>query len=94
MIASEQAAISAPAMPCRARAPISTPWLGAAPPTSEASAEQQQRQHERAPLPEVVGRAPAEHQEAGERDRVGVDDPLQAGRGEAEARLDRAAARR
>ena len=37
MIASEQAAISAPANPCRARAPISTPWFGARPPNSEAA---------------------------------------------------------
>ena len=51
--------------------------------------EQEQRQDEHAALPEVVGGATAEHQEARERDRVGVDDPLQFGRGEAEAQLDR-----
>ncbi len=51
--------------------------------------EHEQRHHEHPALPEVVGGAPAEHQEARERDRVGVDDPLQFGRGEAEARLDR-----
>ncbi len=38
MIASEQAAISAPAMPWTARPPISQPWLGAAPPISEVTA--------------------------------------------------------
>ena len=37
MIASEEAAISAPAKPWRARAPTRTPWLGAAPPNSEAT---------------------------------------------------------
>ncbi len=37
-IASEQAAITAPPKPCRARAPMSTPWLGASPPASDASA--------------------------------------------------------
>ncbi len=51
--------------------------------------EQDQAGDERAALAEVVGRAPAEHQEAGERDRVCVDDPLQVRRGEAEVRLDR-----
>ncbi len=51
--------------------------------------EHAQRQHEHPALAEVVGGAAAEHQEAGERDRVGVDDPLQFGRREAEARLDR-----
>ena len=38
MIASEHAAISAPAMPCSARAATSTSLVGAAPPASEASA--------------------------------------------------------
>ena len=38
MIASEHAAISAPASPWKARAAISTPWLGAAPPASEVAA--------------------------------------------------------
>ncbi len=51
--------------------------------------EHEQRHHEHAALAEVVGRAPAEHQEAGESDRVGVDDPLQFWRREAEAQLDR-----
>jgi hypothetical protein len=51
--------------------------------------EHEQRQDEYAALPEVIGRSAAEHQEARERDRVGVDDPLQFGRQEAEARLDR-----
>ncbi len=51
--------------------------------------EQQERRHERAPLPEVIAGPPPEHQEAGERDRIRIDHPLQFGRGEAEARLDR-----
>ena len=38
MIASEHAAIKAPARPCTARAPTSTTWSGAAPPASEVSA--------------------------------------------------------
>ncbi len=36
MIASEHAAISAPANPCSARAATSVPWSGARPPASEA----------------------------------------------------------
>jgi len=38
MIASEHAAVSAPASPCRARATIRISWLGATPPASEESA--------------------------------------------------------
>src|ERR1035441_10376355 len=41
--------------------------------------EQEQPGDERAPPSEQVGGAPAEHQEAGEGDRVGVDHPLQLG---------------
>ena len=39
IIASEDAAISAPASPCPARAPTSRPRSGATPPASEASAK-------------------------------------------------------
>ena len=89
MIASELAAINAAARPCTARAPTSTPWVGATPPISEVIPNSDQRRYERAALPEEIGRATAKHQEAGERDRIRVDDPLQVRRGEAEARLDR-----
>jgi FtsZ-interacting cell division protein ZipA len=51
--------------------------------------EQNQRRDERPALPEVIGRAATEHQEARERDHIGVDNPLQVGRGEPKARLDR-----
>jgi hypothetical protein len=51
--------------------------------------EHEQPGDERPALAEQVGGAPAEHQKAGERDRVGVDDPLQVGVGEAEALVDR-----
>ena len=89
MIASEHAAISAPARPWSARATISISRFGASAAGQRGEPEQHQRSDERAALAEVVGGAAAEHQEAGEGDRVGVDDPLQVGRGEAEARLDR-----
>ena len=39
MIASEQAAMPAPPSPCRARARIRTPLVGAVPPISDASAK-------------------------------------------------------
>ena len=82
--------MSAPAEALHARARRSSvSRSGARPPASEASANSSSASDEHPALAEVVGGAPAEHQEAGERDRVGVDDPLQLGRGEAEARLDR-----
>ena len=51
--------------------------------------EQDQRGHEHTPLSEPVRGAATEHQEPRERDRVGVDHPLEIGRGEVEGRLDR-----
>ena len=89
MIASEHAAIRAPARPCTARAPIEHLAVRRDAARQRGEPEQEQRRHEHPALAEVVGGAPAEHQEARERDRVRVDDPLQFGRGEAEARLDR-----
>jgi hypothetical protein len=47
--------------------------------------EEAERRDEHAPLAEMIGRASTEQQEARERDRVRVDDPLQVGRGEAKA---------
>ncbi len=52
-------------------------------------AEQQEREDERTSLAPVIGRTAAEHEEARERDRIGVDHPLQVGGVETEARLDR-----
>jgi hypothetical protein len=51
--------------------------------------EQAECRHEHTALAEAVGGPAAEHEEAGERDRVRVDHPLQVGRGEVQARLDR-----
>ena len=51
--------------------------------------EQRRAGEEHAPAAEQVGRAPAEHQKAAEGDRVGVHDPLQPRRREAEAVADR-----
>ena len=51
--------------------------------------EQQQPEDEHAPAAEEVGGAAAEQQEARERQRVGVDDPLQVDRREAQVGADR-----
>ena len=59
------------------------------PPEQGREREQEQARDEGAPLAEQVGRAPAEHEQARERDRVRVHDPRQIDRGEAEARADR-----
>ena len=89
MIASEQAAIRAPPTPCAARASDQRRAVRREPAGQRGEPEHEQRHDEHAALAEVVGRAAAEHQEAGERDRVGVDYPLQFRRREAEAQLDR-----
>ena len=90
MIASELAAISAPPKPWN-RARDDQRVLVRREPAGERGDARTatSASDERPALPEVVGCAAAEHQEAGERDRVGVDDPLQVRRREAEARLDR-----
>ena len=93
-IDSEAGAITAPPRPWTARAAISTPWLSANPPASEASANSTRPDDEHAPAAEQVGGAAAEQQEAGERDRVGVDDPLQVDLGEVQARAGSTAAPR
>ena len=53
------------------------------------SAEEGDAGEEHAATPEQVGGAAAEQEEAGEGERVGVDDPLQPGVGETEAAVDR-----
>ncbi len=50
--------------------------------------EEEHAEDEHAAAPEDVARAPSEEQEAAERERVGVDDPGQAGRGEVQRALD------
>ena len=80
MIASDEAAMNAQLKPCTPRAMTSIALVCAAPPAERGQREQDQRGDEHPALPELVGRPAAEHQEAGERDRVGVDDPLQLGR--------------
>ena len=61
----------------RARGDQQVAWSVGEPAGQRGEREQHQPGDEHAPAPEQVSRAPAEQQEAGERDRVGVDDPLQ-----------------
>ena len=58
------------------------------PPSSDASREQDDAGDEDPASAEDVTGAAAEQQQAAEGERVGVDDPLQAGAGEAERVLD------
>ena len=69
--------MNAPLKPWMARATTSISLVVESAAGERGEREQHQRGDERAPLPECVGRPTAEHQEAGEDDRVGVDDPLQ-----------------
>ena len=85
MIDSVAGETTAPPNPCSARAPISSPRESASAQASEENANSAVPGDEHAPASEQVGGAAAEHQEAGERDRVGVDDPLQAGGREVQA---------
>ena len=85
MIASVAGATTAPPMPCTARATSSIALAGRQPAGQRGGREQQQPDHEDAPAAEEIGRAPAEQQEAGEGQRVGVDHPLQVDGREAES---------
>ncbi len=81
-------ATMAPPTPWIARAASSQACVVANPPSSEASREQQDAGDEHpAPAEDVPGPA-AEQQQPAEGQGVGVDDPLQAGAGEAERGLD------
>jgi len=67
--------------------PWRTTWPATCAPAAIVSANAQAG-HEHAPAAEQIGGAPAEHEQAAEGQCVGVDDPLEAGRGEAEAVAD------
>ena len=88
-IDSEAGAMTAPPRPCAARAAISSACAVGEPAGERREREQGQPADEHAPAAEHVGGAAAEQQEAGERDRVGVDDPLQVLLGEAQRVADR-----
>ena len=88
-IESEAGAMTAPPSPWTARAAISTRLAVGEAAGQRGEREQEQARDEHPPAPEQVSRAAAEEQEAGEGDRIGVDDPLQVDLGEVEPRADR-----
>ena len=89
MIARLAAEMIAPPNPCTARAPSSTPGEPAIAQTSEASEKSAVPAEEDPAAAEQVRGPPAEQQEARERERVRVDDPLRPRRREAQAVPDR-----
>ena len=88
------AEVMAPPIPCRKRAPISSPELVAAPQSSEAAVNTRQPGEEHRPAADQVAEAAGEQEQAAEGDQVGVDDPGEVVLAEAEVVLDRRAARR
>ena len=80
--------IAAP-RPCTARAAISTPIVFGEPADERRCREDRDADHEHAPAAEQVGRAPAEQEEAAERDRVRDQHPLQRAVADVQRRLDR-----
>ena len=83
-----------PPTACTIRNATSAPRLGARLHSSEPTREQRQAGLEGAPAADPVGRRPGEHQQAGDHQRVGSDDPLQARRRWRAARAGSTAARR
>ena len=79
----------AAAAPWSIRATTSTPAVHASPQSSEKRTEGDEPHHEDDAPAEHVAGAPAEQQEAAERQRVAGDDPLEAVLGEVEVLLDR-----
>ena len=74
----------APPTPWAARAAISQAPLWARPPSRLKRVNTSEPEHEHPPPTEQVGRPPAQHQEAGEGQGVGVDHPLLPGHRQAE----------
>ena len=75
MIARITEACAAAPMPCRKRAPISVPWLGAMPHRSEATVKTIEAGEEDSLAAGEVAEPAGEQQQAPERDQEGVDDP-------------------
>ena len=87
MIDSVAGMMNAPPMPMSARVKISVVGRSARTPTERADAEDGQADGEEAVATEPVAEAAGGEQQAGEHERVGVDDPLQLAGGRAEAAL-------
>jgi hypothetical protein len=88
-IESVTGATIAPPSPWKPRARISASWLWASPAGERGDREQQQPEDEHPPVAEQVGGAPAQQQEAGEDEHVGVDHPLEVDGREAQVGPDR-----
>ena len=87
MRASAVANSAAPPIPCSARATSSAVMLHARPQRSDDKVKQQDACHEDQPAPIPVRERTAGENQRGERERVGVHDPLQAGQARIEALL-------
>ena len=81
MIARVGGVIIAAPTPCRTRAPMRTPALGASPASSEATVKTPRPLEEEPAAAEGVGQAAPAHEQDGEGEHVAVDDPCQAARG-------------
>ena len=86
--ASAVANISAAPLPWIARATLSSSGVPASPHSSEAAVKIAEPDHEHQPAPEQVRERPARQQQRRQRERVGVDHPLQVGEARAERPLD------
>ena len=94
MIESAAGAMSAAPRPWSPRKTMSASEVGASPFEQRRDREDDDADEEDPLAPDEVARAPAEQQEAAERERVGVHDPLQVGVRHARGRPGSTAARR
>ena len=88
-IASEPGTSSAPATPCRARAPIRNSDARRDRAEDRGRAEGDQPDHEHPAAAELVAEAAADEEQGDERQRVGLDHPLLAGEADVEPVADR-----
>ena len=86
--ASEVANIIAPPMPCKPRARFSNSGVVGEAAEQRGDGEDAEADHEHPPPPEQVGERAGRQQQRGERQRVGVDDPLQVGEAGVQVALD------
>ena len=89
MIARITEAWAAAPTPCRKRAPISAPWLGAMPHEQRRGGEDGEAGEEHALAPGEVAEPAGQQQQAAEGDEERVDDPGEIGLAEVEVVLDR-----
>ena len=88
-IASEPGTSSAPAIPCRARAPIRNSTVGRDRAERRGGAEGDQPDDEHPPPAELVAERAADQEQRDQRQHVGLDDPLLAGEAGVEVVADR-----